>query len=488
MDTELAPSTAPSAETPTESDAPAPLSRRFSVGGWRLTLAALILLLLALHPNDTAAVAALRAGDAAIAAYDYPAAVAAYQEAAAHQVWDPVPWLRLARVHLTMQENLAALQDAYAAAARAGLTPPVRAELGHAYARLGNPTLALEQWRSAAGDPLADRDTLIRAADGFYSLGVWDKAEALYSRLATAHSESVIAYRLGLLLAASQPDAARTHLTAAARDPRLAANAGIVLAALEDHPDPAYAAARLGVAFARAGEWRLAEHQLAGATERAPGYAQALAYLGLARDRLGQDGYPTLAQALALAPDDPLVHMLLGYHWKQHGLWDTARAEFERAYDLDPANAATSVEIGLSYAASGQYDVARTWLQEAVRLAPDDPAFWKLLARFHLDHALEVVSTGLPAARRAAELAPGDAEAQDLIGWGLYLTGDRDGAAAALDQALRLDPSLASIHYHLGLVYASQGNREAARRAFARAAALDPGGPVASLAEQELRR
>lgn len=455
-----------------------------------LALAALILLLLSPYPDDLIALGAIRAGDDAAAAYDYPAAVAAYQQAAARQTWNPAPWLRLARIHLMTQENIAALQDAYAAGARGGFTPAARAELGHAFARLGDPAAALEQWRQAAAGPWVDGATLARIADGFYGLGIWNEAEAAYRRLVALRPDPHTSYRLGLLLAAAQPNAARAALAVAARDPRFAANANIVLSALGEDSDPAFAAARLGVAFARVGEWRLAEDQLSRATGVEPRliapYAQALAYLGLARDHLGEDGYAPLAQALALAPDDPLVHMLMGYHWKQLGRWEAARIAFERAYDLDPANAAASAEIGLAYAAKGDYETARIWLREATRLAPNDPAFWKLAARFYLDRAFEVESLGLPAAIRAAELAPHDAEAHDLIGWAQVLIGQPQDAANALAEALRLDPSLASAHYHLGLVYSHQGDLEAARRAFARAAALDPGGPIARLAQRGL--
>lgn len=459
-----------------------------------LLLVALGMLLLSPFPDDRAAVDAVRAGDAARRAYDYPAAVNAYQRAITRQVWNPAPWLRLARLQLNMQAGVAAFQAAYAAGVRGGFTPEVRAELGHAFARLGDTAAALEQWRQVAGvlqevpgPPSVSMETLIRVADGFYALGAWEEAEALYRRLVATGPHPQAAYRLGLLLAARQPEAARAYLSEASRDPRFQANANIVLEALMRAPsDPVAASARLGVAFARVEEWRLAEQQLSRAVEQTPNYAQALAYLGLARDQLGQDGYAPLAQALALAPENPLVHILMGYHWKQLGWWEAARVEFEQAYDRDPANAATSAEIGLMYAARGDYETARIWLREATRLAPEDPAFWKLVARFYLDRAFEVAREGLPAALRATELAPDDAEAYDLLGWALYLNGDSEGALGALNQALALDPGLASAHYHMGLVQARLGDREAAHQAFARAIALDPGGPIARLAQREL--
>jgi len=459
-----------------------------------LLLVALGVLLLSPFPDDRVAVGAVRAGDAARRAYDYPAAVSAYQQAVVRQVWNPAPWLRLARVHVVMQENVAALQEAYAAGSRGGFTPEVRAELGQAFAHLGDTAAALEQWRQVAnelpeapGPPRVGWDALERVAAGFYDLGVGEEAEALYRRLLMARPDPRVAYRLGLLLAARQPEEAGAYLRQAAHDPRFQAQADIVLSVLlQERSDPAEAAAHLGAAFARVEEWRLAEQQLSRAVAQRPNSARALAYLGLARDQLGQDGYAPLAQALALAPEDPLVHTLMGYHWKRLGWWEAARVEFEQAYDRDPANAALSAEIGLMYAARGDYETARIWLREATRLAPEDPAFWKLAARFYLDRAFEVAREGLPAALRATELAPDDAEAYDLLGWALYLNGDVAGALGALKRALALDPGLAGAHYHMGLVQARRGDREAARQAFARAAALDPGGPVGRLAQREL--
>jgi tetratricopeptide (TPR) repeat protein len=451
---------------------------------WPLVVTALAVLVLAPAPDDLLAVGAIRTGDAAVAGYDYPAAVAAYQLAAARQAWNATAWLRLARVHLAMGENLTAFYDGFAAAARSVNISEAQAEQGVALARLGNPGLAVAAWRQAAADPWLRVGTLAHIADGYYMLGMWDEAEAAYRRLVTAGPRPEATYRLGLLLAPRQPEAARSYLAAAAPDPGFTTNTTIVLEALSGAADPDYDAARLGVAFARVGEWRLAERLLAAVTQRTPDYAQALAYLGLARDRLGQDGYPPLAQALALAPRDPLVHVLMGYHWKHIGGWEAARMEFEQAYDLDPANAAVCVEIGLMYAAKGDYTTAGIWLAEATRLAPNDPAFWKARAQFYLDRAFEVEREGLSAARRALELAPDDAEAHDLVGWALFLGGDTAGATTALNEALRLNASLASAHYHLGLVYEQEGDQGAARQTFARAAALDPGGPIARLAQR----
>ena len=75
-----------------------------------------------------------------------------------------------------------------------------------------------------------------------------------------------------------------------------------------------------------------------------------------------------------------------------------------------------------------------------------------LKAHFYLDRDWQV-QRGLEAAWRAEELRPADAEIKDLVGWGHYLVRDSQVAAEKLTQAIRLDPTLASAHYHLAVVY-----------------------------------
>jgi tetratricopeptide (TPR) repeat protein len=108
-----------------------------------------------------------------------------------------------------------------------------------------------------------------------------------------------------------------------------------------------------------------------------------------------------LTQALALAPDEPLILNFLGY------------AKLERGEDID---------------------VAEAMIRKASALAPDDASItdslgWALYKRGRLDEAVEVLS-------RAAKADPTQAEIREHLGDALYKAGNRFEARYAWSAAL----------------------------------------------------
>jgi tetratricopeptide (TPR) repeat protein len=108
-----------------------------------------------------------------------------------------------------------------------------------------------------------------------------------------------------------------------------------------------------------------------------------------------------LAQALALAPDEPLILNFLGY------------AKLERGEDLDTAEA---------------------MIRKASALAPDDASItdslgWALYKRGRLPEAIEVLT-------RAAKADPTQAEIREHLGDALYKAGNRFEARYAWSAAL----------------------------------------------------
>ncbi len=124
----------------------------------------------------------------------------------------------------------------------------------------------------------------------------------------------------------------------------------------------------------------------------------------------------------------------------------------------------------------GDYGQAEEWYLGAVEVAPGDVEFQRLLAHFYLDHLYRIEEGGLPAAQATVDLAPGDARAQDLLGWGLHLAGKPVEGSQVLLVALALDPDLVSADFHLGSLYLSTGRTGLARQHLQRAADLDTSG------------
>ncbi len=86
------------------------------------------------------------------------------------------------------------------------------------------------------------------------------------------------------------------------------------------------------------------------------------------------------------------------------------------------------------------------------------------------------------------ELAPDSADAWDTLGFAHYLNDSRDLAEENLLKARELDPQLATVHFHLGLLYLDTDRSTDARQSLETAIALDAGGPVAEQAIRALAR
>jgi len=77
---------------------------------------------------------------------------------------------------------------------------------------------------------------------------------------------------------------------------------------------------------------------------------------------------------------------------------------------------------------------------------------------------------------------PDHIDSWHALGWARLLQGDRDGALAALRQALEVDANHGETHAALGLALASIGDRAQAEMHLAEADRLDPGNVTAACA------
>jgi tetratricopeptide (TPR) repeat protein len=454
-----------------------------------LSLALLVLaLLLLLRPPDQAYRAYLRQGDADVAVGERTAAVVAYEQAAQLRPQASEPHLRLAELYLAWGRAAEAL-DALAQAERLGALSDEGERLARlraqAHAAQADWPAVVEQAHRLLTFVEDDRDARLLLAHAYVELRAWDAASAEYESLLASDPTDTLAHeRLGALGYGHDP-AAIQHLFSAQTS-----LSTLLLEALESPgvEDPAYASAVFGQVLFEAEEWALASRQFERALSYSPGYSDAHAYLGYALDqmRYPDEAYPHLALAVELAPDSAVPHLFLGLHYEQRGDSAAARAEYEAAYDIDPENPATSVAIGRVWTVEGRYETAEVWLTHAVSLAPDDPIVLEILTRFYLEHNIISEDRGITAASRLAELAPADARAHDLQGWAALQVGEYSVAEESLMRALSLDPSLASAHYHLGLLWQLRGDSGRAEESFERALDLDTTGRLAPLVERAL--
>ena len=105
----------------------------------------------------------------------------------------------------------------------------------------------------------------------------------------------------------------------------------------------------------------------------------------------------------------------------------------------------------------GDLPEAETYYRSAIRLAPLQADYHRLLAEFCIQYQIKLDQTALPAAREALRLAPQDPANQDVLGQVLFITGDRAGALQAYQAALALDEQYAPANLHLGVLYSEMG-------------------------------
>jgi len=412
------------------------------------------------------------------------AAVATYREAARQRPDEPLPYLRLAQVYLAWGRY----EDALYAVAEAE--------------RLGAEEADVQRLRVAIHTDRSDWPAVIESAQRLLALAPGD--QGAYHALAQAHLElreweaarstyrallydvptdAVAHEHLGALLLGDDPEAIQ-HLIAARTD--LANRLITTFTESQTAGDRAYTVALLGRTLLEAGESALAAHQFQQALDHTPDYAEVHAYLGHALYQMGHldESGRHLQRAVTLTPDSAVAHTFLGLHHERMEDISAARAEYEKAYDLDPQSPAICVEIGQTWAAEGRYTTAEAWLREAVSLSPDDPALWEILARFYLDHNITAEERAVEVTTKLTELAPGSARAHDLRGWAAFQSGDYEAAREHLRQAVNMDPTLASAHYHLGLLHRLKGETKQAQEAFTRALDLDTTGELAPLIER----
>lgn len=411
------------------------------------------------------------------------------------------PW----RTDLWEQAGQLAWQDGDAAAAipyftqaaqRNGLLPAGRLALGDAYRQSGDLNAAVEAWQIALQQGAPASQVYPRLLEAHRRLGDYQAAIAdLQAMLEDEPDRADLHYQIGLLLAATQPEAALPHLQRAGDlDAQLARHASslaqvIRVAAVKG--DPAYSLVEAGRALGDLNEWELALHALKSATQARPDYAEAWAFLGEARQHLplesaGQDGLEDLKRALALDPQLLSAHLLLGLYWQRQGDIPQALTILRQAAALYPDNPSLPAEIGRMLALQGDLEAAAQAYQQAIQLAPYDPLYYRLLAQFCLEYSYQLSQIGLPAARRSVMLAPNDPAALDTLGQALFKSGDIPGAKRLYNRAISLDVHYAPAYLHLGLVYLMENQPEKAQEMFSQTIALAPGTPTADHAQRLL--
>ncbi len=244
--------------------------------------------------------------------------------------------------------------------------------------------------------------------------------------------------------------------------------------------------------------------------------------LGLAEEALGDLAAAESAYRKAIELDPKLAeaHNNLGLVLRDAGKDTEALTELMSAAELDPRLASAQANLALAFEDAGRIAEAREAYERAIALTPDDAMLRANQGLFLLENGDEQGATltlraGLQRAKgnRAALLAIGNGlrrashpdeavralrsaiEAGDgqptaallsELALAQHAAGDGPGAQTSLEEAIVLDPKLASAHYVLAGMLAASGDLKRAAKHYQRCIELEPKGPLAARAKEKL--
>jgi tetratricopeptide (TPR) repeat protein len=197
----------------------------------------------------------------------------------------------------------------------------------------------------------------------------------------------------------------------------------------------------LGQLFVAVGNLAEAQKQFEEALSRDPGEETANLYLGLIYRATGREAEAAgrLAQIGSRVLERPAVQTLAGSIFERAGNAAAAVNAYQRAVSLGDRSLSAYAGLARAGIAANSPDVVRAALLEIVKINPNDPGAWNNL--------------GVLAGRSGAP--------QDALRY--------------FETSLRLNPNQPAVLNQVGVLRLQVGDAAAAREAFSRAVAVDPG-------------
>jgi len=456
---------------------------------WAPLPVVVLLFTIAVAPLFISGYSAVTHAESSLAAGDYSAASSAYARAAQSLFW---------RRDLWEQAGIyAALSGDYPNALLYLGKQPLQSEDGWVW--LATAQLQMREIQPAfasctSGLKVFDSARLYRLLAFIHrSQKDWNaEREALQNQIRLDGSEAYAHYRLGLLLMLFSADPARKELkTASSLNPEVDSavqtlDAALALSAIQ--PDESQQNLIRGRALGLVQEWDLAFVAFSQAVAMDEKNAEAWAWLGEAKQQLGQDGSVELDLALRLDHTSANVRALRGLYWNRQNRYEQALAEYLLAAEFEPENSRWWVSIGEAHANLGDLTAALDAYQHAVELTPGEAEYWRQLAVFCAERSAYVEEIGLPAAQQAQALAPNDPAVLDALGFAYLASGRYTNAEQNLQKALEIAPDYFPASLHLALTYLAQGKQSSAFNTLVHVRDSDSSGVYAEAARQLLER
>jgi Tfp pilus assembly protein PilF len=166
-------------------------------------------------------------------------------------------------------------------------------------------------------------------------------------------------------------------------------------------------------------------------------------------------------------------HLSLGGFYARHNLADKAIQQFQTALKQNPNALPAQMGLGIIYQNQKNPEKAKEAYQKALKINPKFAPAANNLAYLYAEKG-ENIDEALNLAQMAKEQFPEDPSISDTLGWVYYKKNIPTRAIVYFKEALEKVQDNATIHYHLGLAYFMNKQKEPARQELKKALELDP--------------
>jgi tetratricopeptide (TPR) repeat protein len=196
----------------------------------------------------------------------------------------------------------------------------------------------------------------------------------------------------------------------------------------------------------------------------------------LAEEGKAAEAIRHIEEAVRLMPQSPIAHNALGEAFNITGDLKRARGAFEKAVALDPGFAQAHANLGHVLIQAGESEPAAEQLDRAIALVGQTPdAAYPLYLRAKLHTEQDELEKAAAALKQAVTLQPDFGEAWSDLGQARKSLLDDPGAFASFQRAVEVNPDNAVSQYRLGAEHLRRGNAHDAVIHLQKSFQLDPG-------------
>ena len=192
-----------------------------------------------------------------------------------------------------------------------------------------------------------------------------------------------------------------------------------------------------------------------------------------------------LRDAIQLDSSNIMAYGLLGQIYASQRKLNEARIEFEEVAKRLPKSAGPPTMVGMLHELQNNQQEARRWYEKALVADANAPVAANNLAWMTAEQGGNL-DVAMQLAQAAKARLPDSHQVDDTLGWVYYKKGLNTLAIGSFQSSIQKDPKNPVYHYHLGLAYAKNGDKDKAREALNLALSLNPKFNGASEAQKAL--